>query len=181
VPDRPGAGSSASTSSKATSAPRARADQEAPTLERRDTDEVEWMCEIRKLFSTGGARDRDTAIKELATSLGYARVGPVISETISNTLTTAVKRGVIENEGGSLKLLRRNLYEYFLDFLKDQFLAALEGNSWRERDDAIRGFARWMGYSKTSPQIDEKARSIINGLIREGRLESEGTRIRRRL
>jgi hypothetical protein len=180
MPIRESGAPTASTSSKASSAaPKVRVYEEAPTFEKRDTDEVEWMCEIRKLFSTGGARDRDTAIKELATALGYERVGPVIGETISNAFTTAVKRGVIENEGGSLKLLRRNLYEYFLDFLKDQFLAALEGNSWREHDDAIRGFARWMGYAKTSPQIDEKARSIINGLIRENRLEAEGTRIRR--
>ena len=42
-------------------------------------------------------------------------------------------------------------------------------------------FARWMGYARTGPVIEETARSLINGLIRENRLEADGERIRRKL
>src|SRR6516225_2891140 len=49
---------------------------------------------------------------------------------------------------------------------------------WTERNEVIRGFARWLGFRRTGPFIDEAARSLINGLIRDGRLESHGSQIR---
>ena len=55
----------------------------------------------------------------------------------------------------------------------------MRGWGWTERDDSIRMFARWLGYRRTGPWIDEAARSLINGLIRQDRLESDGSRIRR--
>ena len=48
-----------------------------------------------------------------------------------------------------------------------------------ERDEAIRAFARWMGFRRTGRSIDETARSLINGLLREGRLERQDQLIRR--
>ena len=41
-------------------------------------------------------------------------------------------------------------------------------------------FARWLGFRRTGPYIEDAAKSLINGLIREDRLESEGSEIRRR-
>ena len=169
------------------SAPKARAvsrssafelDEEA-TSAKRDVDEVEWMCEIRSIFSSGGARDRETAIKELATALGWERVGSSIRESISNALSTAVRRGILDSDGGTLRLFSRSRDDFYRSFLKDQFLAALEGRAWRERDDAIQAFARWLGYKRTSPELDADARSLINGLIREARLEADGNSLRR--
>ncbi len=49
----------------------------------------------------------------------------------------------------------------------------------RKREDAIRAFARWMDFRRTGPSIDEVSRSLINGLIKGGRLESDGPSIRR--
>ena len=73
----------------------------------------------------------------------------------------------------------RSIEQYEREFLKDQFLASLGGPQWTERDEAIRGLARWLGFRRTGPSIDETARSLINGLIRQGRLESDGALIRR--
>src|SRR5260221_9331404 len=64
--------------------------------------------------------------------------------------------------------------------LKDQFVAAMQGHAWAERNDSIRRFSRWLGFRRTGPSIDDTARSVINGLIRDGRLESNGSQIRRR-
>ena len=61
----------------------------------------------------------------------------------------------------------------------DRYSAAT-GRHWIAREDAIRAFARWGGIGRVGPVIDETARSLINGLIREGRLEADGPeRIRR--
>lgn len=65
------------------------------------------------------------------------------------------------------------------DTLKDQFLAALDGRNWQEREAAIVAFARWLGFRRTGPKIEEAAASLINGLLREGRMEKDGSRIRR--
>jgi SOS-response transcriptional repressor LexA len=142
-------------------------------------DRDEMVCVIRQLFTTGGSRDRETGIQELKEALGYQRLGTRIRETLDNALRTAVRRGVVANDGDTISIQTRSIEDYDRDFLKDQFLASLEGRSWKERDDAIRDFARWLGFRRTGPTIDETARSLINGLIREGRLESQASAIRR--
>ena len=93
-------------------------------------------------------------------------------------LRAAVCRGILENTNGSLRIASRSIERYERAVLKDQFIAAL-GGAWTTREDAIRGFARWLGFRRTSVAIGDTARSVINGLIREGRLESDGARIRR--
>ena len=54
------------------------------------------------------------------------------------------------------------------------------GRTWITREDAIRAFARWSGFSRVGDVIDQTARSLINGLIREGRLEIDGPELIRR-
>lgn len=144
-----------------------------------DWDDDEWMCMIRQVFSSGGSRDRDSTISELARELGYQRTSSRIAEDLENALRTAVRRGILENDGGDLRLCARSVEELDRDFLKTQFLASLDGRVWCEREGAIRGFARWLGYLRTGSTIEETARSLINGLIRDGRLEKDGSLIRR--
>ncbi len=51
------------------------------------------------------------------------------------------------------------------------------------REDAIGfegyGFFRWLGFARIGGSIAERARSIINGLVREGRLEAKGGEVRK--
>ena len=94
-------------------------------------------------------------------------------------LRTAVRRGILESGNGVLKLAVASIEHYDRAHLKDQFLASLSGHRWVDRDDAIRAFARWMGFRRTGSSIDDTARSLVNGLIREGRIESDGGMIRR--
>ena len=123
-------------------------------------------------------RERDAAIDDLARALGHQRTGKNIHETLSNALTTAVRRGILQNDHNHLSLLCRSIEQYERDFLKDQFLAPI-GRSWIAREDAIRAFARWLGFARTGGNIEDSARSLINGLLREGRLEAEGLNIRK--
>jgi hypothetical protein len=90
-----------------------------------------------------------------------------------------VRRGILGNKNGMLQLAVGSIEHYDRAHLKDQFLASLSGHGWVDRDHAIRAFARWMGFRRTGSSIDETARSLINGLIREERIESDGGLIRR--
>ena len=95
-------------------------------------------------------------------------------------IRTAVRRGILESNGEEVSIATHNISDYEREFLKGQFLASMQGRGWTERSESIRMFARWLGFRRTGPYIEEAARSVINGLIREDRLESDGSEIRRR-
>ncbi len=135
---------------------------------------------IRQVFSEGPPRERDAAIRDVARALGYRRTGVRIHEILHTDLLTAVRRGILENTGGALRLLARSITDYERDFLKQQFLAAI-GRPWIARDTATRDFCRWLGFARTGPVIEDTARSLINGLLREGRLEADGAELIRRI
>ena len=135
---------------------------------------------IRQVFSEGPPRERDAAIRDVARALGYRRTGARIHEILHTDLLTAVRRGILENTGGALRLLARSITDYERDFLKQQFLAAI-GRPWIDRDTATRDFCRWLGFARTGPVIEDTARSLINGLLREGRLEADGAELIRRV
>lgn len=146
------------------------------------TERNDVLATIREVFSSGGARDRDTALKDLATALGYERLGPRIREVLDNDLRTAVGRDILHNQNGELSLLTRQIGDYDRATLKKFFLAAIskEGRVWHSRDDAIRLFTRHLGFRRTGPTLDETARSLINGLLREGSIEKNGPELIRR-
>jgi hypothetical protein len=133
---------------------------------------------IRNVFRSGTARDRGTALRDVSQALGYARLGPRIRETLDRDLLTAVRRGILQNDGGELSLLCRSIEQYERGFLKEQFLAAL-GRTWLDRTEAARVFARWLGFTRTGGTITDTVRSLINGLLRERRLEARDGRIRK--
>lgn len=140
------------------------------------TERADVLATIREVFATGGERDRDTALKEIATALGYERLGPHIREVLSTDIRTAVRRGILQNHGGQLSLSTRAIGDYDRAELKKLFLAAIHQNGriWHTRDDAIRRFTRWLGFRRTGSLIEESARSLINGLLRDGSLEKNG-------
>jgi hypothetical protein len=92
-----------------------------------------------------------------------------------------VRRSILQSDDDGYALVSRNIADYPRDVLKDQFLASLNGNTWTERAESISRFARWLGFRRTGPNIEDAARSAINGLIRADRLEKMGSQIRRRL
>jgi hypothetical protein len=151
---------------------------DAPKIDIEDTDRNEVMCCIRQLFGEGGARDRETALKQLSLSLGYQRLGTKVREILERDLLTAVRRRILINNGGHLQLATGGLDAVDRDELKDGFLAAI-GRSWIDREEAARSFARFLGYARTGPALEDTARSLMNGLIRDGRLESDGPNLRR--
>jgi hypothetical protein len=153
-------------------------DFEARPISIDQTDRTVVLCTIRQLFGDGQVRDRDTAIRDVAAALNYQRVGPRIREVLHTDLLIAVRRGILQNQNGQLSLLARDLRDYQRDFLKENFLSAI-GRVWIERADAIQAFARWLGFSRTGSVIEETGYSLINGLLRDRRLEADKSQIRR--
>lgn len=139
----------------------------------------EVLCTIRKVFSDGAERDRDSALRDIAYALGYQRLGTRIREELSADFMAAVRRGIVMNEGGAYRLGFRSLVDCTRDTLKEAFESAI-GRAWVTREDAIRAFARWAGFARVGEVIDQTARSLINGLIREGRVETDGSDLIRR-
>lgn len=140
-----------------------------------EQDHEDLICRIRHMFVDGEERRRDAVIDALARELGCQDA----ASRIHNALHIAVERKILANERGALRLSARNIEQYERNLLKEQFLASLSGRPWVERDEAVRAFARWMGFRRTGRSIDQTARSLINGLLREGRLERQGLLIRR--
>ncbi|MFN7976482.1 MAG: type ISP restriction/modification enzyme, partial [Vicinamibacterales bacterium] len=141
-------------------------DPPAPAL---DPDELPGH--IRSLFADRVARDRDRAIRELREALGYGRTGHVIRETLDNGLRTAVRRGILSNEGGLLRLHLGSVAECDRGFLKEQFPAAL-GRGWRAREDAPRLLARFLDSAAQERQSRRQCVPSSTGCWREGRLEA---------
>jgi hypothetical protein len=85
----------------------------------------------------------------------------------------------LENSPEGLRLLTRAIGDYTREELQAQFLASLQGRAWTAQEEAIRAFARWLGFHRTGPAIAETAAATIRTLIRQGRLERHGSLIRR--
>ncbi|MBN1654573.1 MAG: restriction endonuclease subunit S [Deltaproteobacteria bacterium] len=143
-----------------------------------DTERDDIMGCIREAFSTGGPRDRETAIRDIARAAGYTRVGDRVREVLDTDVLTAVRRGILNNERGQLSLLCRAIDEYEKDHLVDMLLATT-GNSWSEQDDLIRATARHLGFRRTGAQIQDTIKNTIRTAILRGLIEREGTRLRK--
>jgi hypothetical protein len=145
-----------------------------------DTEREEVLQTIRQVFSTGGPRDREIALRDISQALGHQRLGKNVRATLEGDLLAAVRRGVLENTPEGYRLLARTFGEYHRDHLKASFLSAI-GRTWVEREEAIRLLARHLGFARTSAEMQETGRSLINGLIRTGDLEVEGKELVRRV
>ena len=149
----------------------------------RKSDEItanDAIGALRECLS-GGALSRDELIRAAAHQLGFGRTGSLIREALDGHIRAAVRRGVLFNQGDTLSLAVRRIEDFDRNHLKDQFLAALaaESSGYIERADAIRAFARWLGFARTGEKIEAAALSLINGLLREGRLEASDSTIRK--
>ena len=145
----------------------------------RDVDSL--ILRIRPIFGRVDILTRDELVAKLADALGYSPAEGIGQEEAGNVIRTAVRRCILQEEDGGYAMVSRNIADYSREVLKDQFLASLNGSGWAERSESIPRFARWLGFRRTGPNIEDAARSAINSLIRGDRLEKMGSQIRRKL
>jgi hypothetical protein len=136
------------------------------------------MAYVRTAFAEGGARDRDQSIKDLATALGFQRVGSRVRDDVDGYLRAAVRRGILSNDGGMYALLVRSAADYSRDHLIDALMASMNGG-WTDREAAVRATAKHLGFQKAGTAFKEAMKSAINGAIRRRLVEVAGPRLRR--
>ncbi|UCC82866.1 MAG: class I SAM-dependent methyltransferase [Gemmatimonadota bacterium] len=105
------------------------------------------------------------------------RAGKRIGETIEGGLRAASRRGVVYSKRGRVYPDCKRFRDYSREKLKEVLLAVM-GHTWWDQGEAIRAAVRYLGFPKAGPKRRKAFRSAINGLIRQGRLERDGSKIR---
>lgn len=136
------------------------------------------LAAIREVFGNGAQRDAEAAIRATARTLGYARTGPRIYDTLRNNLRVAVQRGILRNEQGTYRIACRTINDYSQDERVAALLSAMP-RGWTERGDAIRAAARHLGFRRTGSAIQDAFKSAINGALRRKLLEANKNLIRK--
>jgi hypothetical protein len=160
--------------------PEAEIETESPEATGVDRGIDGLILRIRPMFGRSDMLTKEEVASKLWEVLGYASDEDKGDEEVEDVVRAAVQRSILQKEDGGYALVSRTISEYPREILKEQFLASLNGNGWIERSEAIPRFARWLGFRRTGPNIEDSARSVINGLIRADRLEKMGSKIRRR-
>lgn len=144
-----------------------------------DFDRLEVLATLRDLYRDDPAPcDRETLLHLLKETLGFKTLSPKLRSQLDGDLRAAVRRGVIVLRGGAYHLDCRHVTDYQRDILKDLFLQAL-GGTWWDREAAMHQAATHLGYRRLGKKMRETYKSIINGLLRENRLETDGDQIRK--
>jgi hypothetical protein len=90
-------------------------------------DEEEAMARVRELFTTGGPRGRDRAIRELAEALSYGRVGRRVRERMDGLIRAAARHMGFRRTGSEIRkasksaingAIRRAELEYEGDWIR---------------------------------------------------------------
>lgn len=138
------------------------------------------MAWLRDLFTERGPGPyaREELLAEMRDYYNLGALGKKIRKELSSDIRTAVRRGILDNAGGKYSLLCRSIANYHPDFLREQFLAAID-RSWVTRAEAIRQASRHLGFRRTGASIEKALRSAINSALRRGELEKNGGNIRR--
>ena len=87
--------------------------------------------------------------------------------------------GNLRRATGELRLATRTIGD-FSQIERVEALVAITNRKWMERDDAIRAAAGHLGFRRVRNNIRDAFKTAINGAIRRGLLEYEGSQIRRK-
>lgn len=142
-----------------------------------DFDEA--LCALRKVLSRQRTVPRDDLPGLIARELGFQRLGSAIRREINSVIRAAALRGLTTSTADGLRLNILSLHDADRASLKECLLAAI-GRSWRPRADVPGLLATYAGFGRVSPEMRQLTASLINGLIREDHLETEGQSVRKR-
>ena len=110
--------------------------------------------------------------------MGFQRLGSAIHREINSVVRAAALRGLTISTDDGLSLSIRSLHDADRASLKKCLLVAI-GHKWQPREDVPGLLATHAGFGRVSPEMRKLTASLINGLIREDRLETDASRIRR--
>lgn len=145
-----------------------------------DLDDGESMCALRAALAQAvEPMPREDLVRAAVRSMGYGRTGARPADALDDAIRRAVRRGILSNERGALKLATRSIEDYERDALKAQVLAVVRAQrAWVPREDVSRLLARWLGFGRTGTRIVEATESVLRSLVRSGDLRSQDGAVR---
>lgn len=114
-------------------------------------------------------------LKEVAGLLGYQRLGSRIKETLKGHMRAAIRRGIIEADGGFVRTLTATMNDYTREELRVTLISVMRKGTTCEREDVIYAVAHHLGFSRVTDAVRDPIRSTINNGIRQGILGYEGS------
>lgn len=116
---------------------------------------------------------RADLLRQTARHLGLVRMGPRIHKALDDAVRRAVRRGIAENTKGDLSLVAKGIQGYDRGFLKQHLLGVVSGPWWDKAEVPLR-FARYLGFARVGPKLDETVWSLMRSLVRSGLVAVEG-------
>ena len=110
--------------------------------------------------------------------MGFQRLGSAIHREIKSVIRSAALRGLTTITAAGLRLNSLSLHDADRASLKECLLAAI-GRNWQPREDVPGLLATYAGFGRVSPEMRQLTASLISGLLREDRLDSDGPSVRR--
>jgi len=117
-------------------------------------------------------------LQGLARELGYGRLGANIKRQLNSVIRSAAIRGLITSSSNGISITIGSLHDATRETLKDVLLAAM-GKTWHDRAEVAGTLTAHAGFGRVSAKTRQLTASLVSGLIRERRLESNGDKIRR--
>ena len=114
-------------------------------------------------------------LREVAGLLGYQRLGSRIKETLKGHMRAAIRRGIIEVDGDSVRTLTATMNDYAREELRDTLISVMRKGETYEREDVIYAVAHHFGFSRVTDAVRDPIKSAINSGIRQGILGYEGS------
>lgn len=142
-------------------------------IDQRETNDI--MAAFRQVTRGRSWFHRDQLLREVASFLGFQRLGSKTEAELRNHLRTAIRRNILETEGPELvRCGAETLADLPLDCLRDVFKSVMDKVHAYEREEVITCMARHLGFLRTSEVAREAIRSAINSGIRRGLLATDG-------
>lgn len=135
------------------------------------------MVAFRQAARGRGWTERTEMLRAVAGLLGYQRLIPRLKRTLKGHMRAAIRRGIIEVDGDSVRALCVTMDDYTRKALRDTVRSVMRRGTTYDRDDVIRAVARHLGFSRVSETARRSIKSAINSAIRQGALGYQGSMI----
>lgn len=112
-------------------------------------------------------------LREVAGLLGYQRLGSRIKESLKGHMRAAIRRGIIEADGDSVRTLTVTMNDYTREELRDTLISVMRKGTTYEREDVMCAVAHHSGFSRVTDNVRDAIKSAINSGIRQGILGYE--------
>jgi len=133
------------------------------------------MAAFRQAARNRGWMERTELLREVAGLLGYQRLGSRIRETLKGHLRAAIRRGIIEADGDSVRTLTATMNDYTREQLRSTLISVMRRGTTYEREGVIYAVAHHLGFSRVRDAVRAPIKSAINSAIRLGILGYEGS------